>query len=56
MNTWGAIGYDYKSLLVFIDSSSKKGVFTQKDYLAQVLFLYIESILMDFGPTYIPLA
>jgi hypothetical protein len=35
--------------LVFIDSSSKKGAFTQKDYLTQVLFLYIEFILEDFG-------
>jgi hypothetical protein len=49
VNAWGAIGYDYKSPLVFIDGSSKKGAFTQKDYLAQVLFLHVESILEDFG-------
>jgi hypothetical protein len=35
--------------LVFIDNSSKKGAFTQKDYLIQVLSLYIEFILEDFG-------
>jgi hypothetical protein len=34
--------------LVFINSSSKKEAFTQKDYLIQVLSLYIESILEDF--------
>jgi hypothetical protein len=35
--------------MVFLNRSSKKGAFTQKDYLAQVLKLYIESILDDFG-------
>jgi hypothetical protein len=35
--------------LVFIDSSGKKRAFTQKGYLIQVLSLYIESILEDFG-------
>jgi hypothetical protein len=37
VNAWGAIGYGYKSPLVFVKGSGKKGAFTQKDYLAQVL-------------------
>jgi len=34
---------------VFLDGSGKKGAFTQKDYLAQILTPHIESILEDFG-------
>jgi transposase len=34
---------------VFLSGSGKKGAFTQKDYLAQVLSPHIESILEDFG-------
>jgi hypothetical protein len=34
---------------VFLNGSGKNGAFTQKDYLAQILTLYIESILEDFG-------
>ena len=49
MNAWGAIGYDYKSPLLFVKGSGKKGVFTQKDYLSQILTPHIESILEDFG-------
>jgi hypothetical protein len=37
VNAWGAIGYGYKSPLLFVDGSGKKGAFTQKDYLTQVL-------------------
>jgi hypothetical protein len=37
VNAWGAIGYGYKSPLLFIHRSGKSGAFTQKDYLAQVL-------------------
>ena len=37
VNAWGAIGYGYKSPLIFVHGSGKKGAFTQKDYLAQVL-------------------
>jgi len=46
---WGAIGYGYKSPLVFLKGSGKTGAFTQKDYLAQILMPYIEPILEDFG-------
>jgi hypothetical protein len=49
VNAWGAIGYNYKSPLVFLDGSGKKGAFTQKDYLQQILTPHIESILDDFG-------
>jgi len=37
VNAWGAIGYGYKSPLIFVHGSGKKGALTQKDYLAQVL-------------------
>jgi hypothetical protein len=49
MNTWEAIGYNYKNPLVFLERSSKKGAFIQKDYLSQILVSYIEFILEDFG-------
>ncbi len=48
MNAWGAIGYGYKSPLLFLNGSGKKGAFTQKDYLTQILSPYIESILEAF--------
>jgi hypothetical protein len=44
-----AIGYRYKSQLVSIHRSGKNGAFTQKDYLAQVLELYILGFLEAFG-------
>lgn len=34
VNAWGAIGYGYKSLSLFVKGSGKRGAFTQKDYLA----------------------
>lgn len=49
VNAWGAIGYNYKSPLLFLDGSGKKGAFTQEDYLTQILSPHIESILEDFG-------
>ena len=49
VNAWGAIRYGYKSPLLFVDGSSKKGAFIQKDYLSQILVSYIEFILEDFG-------
>jgi hypothetical protein len=49
VNAWGAIGYRYKSPLIFLRGSSKKGAFTQKDYLAQVLAPYIQPILEVFA-------
>jgi hypothetical protein len=48
VNVWGAIGYGYKSPLIFVYSSSKKGAFTQVDYLHQVL-LRIQLILEAFA-------
>jgi hypothetical protein len=49
VNAWGAIRYGYKSPLIFIHGSGKKGAFTQKDYLSQVLALYIQPILEAFA-------
>jgi hypothetical protein len=49
VNAWGAIGYGYKSPLVFVKSTSKKGAFKQNDYLAQVLEVYIQLILGAFA-------
>jgi transposase len=49
VNAWGAIGYGYKSPLLFIHGSGKKGAFTQKDYLAQVLAPHIQPILEAFA-------
>ena len=37
VNAWGAIGYNYKSPLIFIHGTGKHGAFTQGDYLTQVL-------------------
>jgi transposase len=48
VHAFGAIGYGYKSPLLFITGSGKNGAFTQKDYLAQVLKPSIEAILADF--------
>lgn len=33
----GAIGYGYKSPILFLHGSGKKGAFTQRDYLSQIL-------------------
>ena len=49
VNTWGAIGYGYKSPLIFIHGSGKKGAFTQKDYLSQFLAAHIQPILEAFA-------
>jgi hypothetical protein len=49
VNGWGAIGYGYKSPLVFVKGTGKKGAFKQKDYLAQVLEAYIQPILEAFA-------
>jgi hypothetical protein len=46
---FGAVGYGYKSQLVYIQGSSKNGAFTQKDYLVQVLEPYIQGFLNAFG-------
>jgi len=47
INAWGAIGYGYKSPLIFVDSIGKKGAFKQIDYLTQVL-QYLQPILEAF--------
>jgi hypothetical protein len=49
INVWGAIGYNYKSECLFVKGEGKKGAFTQKDYLEQVLKPAIEGIIEDFG-------
>jgi hypothetical protein len=46
---WEAIGYNYKSQLIILQKHSKRGVFIQIDYLAQVLELAIKGILEDFS-------
>jgi hypothetical protein len=46
---WGIIGYGYKSQLVHIHGSGKNGVFTMKDYLAQVFQPCIQDFLAAFG-------
>jgi hypothetical protein len=37
VHAWGAIGYGYKSPLIFIRETGKSRAFKQTDYLAQVL-------------------
>jgi hypothetical protein len=49
VNAWGAIGYGYKSPLLFIRGSGKKGAFTQIDYLSQVLAPHLEGIVEAFA-------
>jgi hypothetical protein len=45
---FGAIGYNYKSRLLFIYGSGKNGAFTQADYLARVLKPLIKATLAAF--------
>jgi hypothetical protein len=49
VNVWGAIGYSYKSPLLFIQGSGKSEAFTQADYLAQILALHIQGFVDDFA-------
>ena len=49
VNAWGAIGYGYKSPLIFLHGSGKSGAFVQTDYLAQVLKTQLTPILEAFG-------
>ena len=49
VHAWGAIGYGYKSPLIFLHGSGKTGAFTQKDYLAQVLETQLTPILEAFA-------
>ena len=49
INVWGAIEYSYKSSLLFLDETGKKGAFKQVDYLTQILQLYIQGIIEAFA-------
>jgi hypothetical protein len=49
VNAWGAIGYGYKSPLLFIEGTGKSGAFKQVDYLAQILKPHIQGILEAFA-------
>ena len=49
VNAWGAIGYGYKSPLLFIQGSGKSGAFKQTDYLAQILEPHLEGFIDDFA-------
>jgi hypothetical protein len=49
VNAWGAIGYGYKSPLIFIHGTGKAGAFKQTDYLTQVLQPHLQPILEAFA-------
>lgn len=49
VHAWGAIGYGYKSPLLFLKGSGKTGAFTQRDYLSQILEPHIRPILEAFA-------
>lgn len=49
VNAWGAIGYGYKSPLIFVHGTGKTESLKQTDYLSQVLEPYIQSILEAFA-------
>jgi hypothetical protein len=49
VNAWGAIGYGYKSPIIFLKGTGKTGAFKQLDYLGQVLQPYIQGILEAFA-------
>jgi hypothetical protein len=49
VNAWRAIGYGYKSPLLFIDGTGKRGAFKQVDYLCQILEPHIQSIIEAFA-------
>jgi len=48
MSTWGAIGYGYKSPLIFVYRTGKINALKQVDYLSQVLEPHIRPILEAF--------
>ena len=48
VNAWGAIGYGYKSPLIFVKGTGKINALKQVDYLAQVLEPHIRLILEAF--------
>lgn len=49
VNAWGAIGYGYKSPLIFVAGTGKSGAFKQVNYLNQVLEPYIQGIMNAFA-------
>jgi hypothetical protein len=49
VNAWGAIGYGYKSPLIFVHGAGKTGALIQTDYLTQVLEPHIRPILEAFA-------
>jgi hypothetical protein len=49
VHAWGAIGYEYKSPLIFIHGTGKSGAFKQTDYLVQVLQAHLQPILEAFA-------
>jgi transposase len=49
VNAWGAIGYGYKSPVIFLKGTGKAGAFKQLDYLAQILKPHIQDILDAFA-------
>ena len=54
VHAFGAIGYGYKSQLLFITGTGKNGAFTQKNYLEQVLEKALVGILGAFGQITLP--
>ena len=49
VNAWGTIGYGYKSSLIFVSGTGKRGALKQSDYLSQILEPHIQSILETFA-------
>lgn len=49
VSAWGAIGYGYKSPLIFLHGTGKGTALKQSDYLAQVLEPHIRPILEAFA-------
>ncbi len=49
VSAWSAIGYGYKSPLIFIHGTGKSTALTQADYLAQVLEPYLGPIFQAFA-------
>ena len=50
---WGAIGWDYKSPLVFLEKLPERKGICSKEYLQQVLEPIVFPLFDDLGPEYI---
>ena len=48
MSAWGAIGFGYKSPLIFVEGTGKAKALKQVDYLSQILEPHIRPILEAF--------